>query len=685
MDLQAPNTDRLELGPCTIHLDLREVHWTGEIRRLSAIEIALLRYLLERAPQPVSRDELLENVWEYREGIVTRAVDSAVFRLRSKIEVNPKEPLHLLTVFGAGYRLRLPEPAEVPEVPEGPLPEVPDVAEEPPSEAPVRSWRAAAVLLAATGLLAVAMGAQYGAEPTAAPTLTKISSTQEREIQPTFLGSDSVIFSRYHATTTQHDLFVMSLEDGSERQLSDTPEDEGLTRVSPDQRSLLVLSSSSTADDTRLSVLDLESDSQVVVAENVVAADWHGTDEIVAARRDARGHYVLEAFPWPAGVSPRQIGEREALPLMVDVHPTRSVMAIADENGLWVLPLDGGKSTLVDERRSGVREAAWTVDGHHLLALTQWSGRTAIWKFDWKGGAGVNPRLLHQGTQPLSGLTAASDGQVAFSIPEQTNEIRGVASDGSSRRIGTHQAVECVALSASGQHMAWLNWDPGVGEDTLVIQDLESGDLRYRQADDCPAFSADGTRIAYRERVEDEVGLRIVELNGTGTDFAPLDFAGAPSWSPGGHQVASASQRGIAVLEIASGETKRVTMGAFKHPSWSPDGRWIAASGVVDGQSGTFVYDVIEGTTRRISPQRSYRAAPSWLDDSGSLWVLVDERSDPTMLRMNLDGDVAERVRLLRDRRPGFWGIFDALPDPAGGWLVVQRQYAADIYVLSAG
>ena len=74
-------------------------------------EIDILHYLNTNAERPVSRDELLTKVWGYAKNLdlETRTVDIHVAKLRRKIENDPKEPKHLITVRGAGYRL-LSEP-----------------------------------------------------------------------------------------------------------------------------------------------------------------------------------------------------------------------------------------------------------------------------------------------------------------------------------------------------------------------------------------------------------------------------------------------------------------------------------------------------------------------------------------------------------------------------------------------
>ena len=70
-------------------------------------EMQILTYLHAHAERPVSRGELLSEVWGYAKNldIETRTVDIHIAKLRRKLEIDPKNPKHLTTVRGAGYRL----------------------------------------------------------------------------------------------------------------------------------------------------------------------------------------------------------------------------------------------------------------------------------------------------------------------------------------------------------------------------------------------------------------------------------------------------------------------------------------------------------------------------------------------------------------------------------------------------
>ncbi len=70
-------------------------------------EIDILGYLRQHAERPVSREELLREVWGYEKAsiIETRTVDIHIAKLRRKIEPDPKNPQCLLTIRGEGYKL----------------------------------------------------------------------------------------------------------------------------------------------------------------------------------------------------------------------------------------------------------------------------------------------------------------------------------------------------------------------------------------------------------------------------------------------------------------------------------------------------------------------------------------------------------------------------------------------------
>lgn len=71
---------------------------------LTAKEFKTLEFMVKHAHQVLSRDELLNEVWGYQNYPCTRTVDNHILKLRQKLENDPAEPRHFLTVHSIGYK-----------------------------------------------------------------------------------------------------------------------------------------------------------------------------------------------------------------------------------------------------------------------------------------------------------------------------------------------------------------------------------------------------------------------------------------------------------------------------------------------------------------------------------------------------------------------------------------------------
>lgn len=78
---------------------------TGErVLQMTLMESELLRYLIRNRGRPVSRKEILEEVWNLHVDTDTRAIDNFIVRLRRYVEPDTSKPRYLLTVRGVGYQ-----------------------------------------------------------------------------------------------------------------------------------------------------------------------------------------------------------------------------------------------------------------------------------------------------------------------------------------------------------------------------------------------------------------------------------------------------------------------------------------------------------------------------------------------------------------------------------------------------
>lgn len=93
-----------EFDDVTVDFESGQVSRAGAPVALAAKELQLLRYLVDRRGKVVTREELLQNVWEYQSDVSSRTIDVHVAWLRQKLESNPQNPIHIHTIRGKGYR-----------------------------------------------------------------------------------------------------------------------------------------------------------------------------------------------------------------------------------------------------------------------------------------------------------------------------------------------------------------------------------------------------------------------------------------------------------------------------------------------------------------------------------------------------------------------------------------------------
>jgi DNA-binding response OmpR family regulator len=100
-----PPIDQLRLGDTVIDFRRLEAYCGARRVELTDREFEILRCLAERAGRVVTRDELLHLVWGYSDAPLTRTVDNFIFRLRHKLEPDPRHPTYIRKAYGDGYRL----------------------------------------------------------------------------------------------------------------------------------------------------------------------------------------------------------------------------------------------------------------------------------------------------------------------------------------------------------------------------------------------------------------------------------------------------------------------------------------------------------------------------------------------------------------------------------------------------
>jgi two-component system, OmpR family, alkaline phosphatase synthesis response regulator PhoP len=95
----------LKFGNCTVNFDTYEIlDIHGKTSTLSKREIGLLKLLTARANKVISRDEIIEALWEPDENASARTIDNYILNFRKHFENNPRQPEHFLSIRSVGYK-----------------------------------------------------------------------------------------------------------------------------------------------------------------------------------------------------------------------------------------------------------------------------------------------------------------------------------------------------------------------------------------------------------------------------------------------------------------------------------------------------------------------------------------------------------------------------------------------------
>lgn len=96
----------LAFGEVVVNFDALQASRNSKPIRMSVREFEVLKYLASREGAVVTRENLLDDVWGYDSFPTTRTIDNFILSLRKKLEQDPSNPKHILTVHTMGYRFQ---------------------------------------------------------------------------------------------------------------------------------------------------------------------------------------------------------------------------------------------------------------------------------------------------------------------------------------------------------------------------------------------------------------------------------------------------------------------------------------------------------------------------------------------------------------------------------------------------
>ncbi len=104
----ALSTEQVTIEGMEFDFKAMRAQGAGQAGKFTTRELELLKVLVQCQGEVVSRERILEAVWGYQPdaAAATRSVDNYIVRLRKKIEPDPNQPVHIITVHGLGYRFQ---------------------------------------------------------------------------------------------------------------------------------------------------------------------------------------------------------------------------------------------------------------------------------------------------------------------------------------------------------------------------------------------------------------------------------------------------------------------------------------------------------------------------------------------------------------------------------------------------
>jgi len=101
---EPPDLEEALFDDVTLNFKKRTASKGGRVLHLTAKEFDLLKLLIGREGEVVSRETILNEVWDYERFPTTRTIDTFMHSLRRKVESDPANPVHLITVPWSGYK-----------------------------------------------------------------------------------------------------------------------------------------------------------------------------------------------------------------------------------------------------------------------------------------------------------------------------------------------------------------------------------------------------------------------------------------------------------------------------------------------------------------------------------------------------------------------------------------------------
>ena len=392
-----------------------------------------------------------------------------------------------------------------------------------------------------------------------------------------------------------------------------------------------------------------------------------------------------------------------------------AVFDAGSSNGLWLLDRQTGATRMLD-RRDAVYESVFAPDGSSIFVA---GGDALITRLSFDpatGTTGSAEVIPIPGVPGVRGMSISHDGtRLAFAGLGLNSQIWAQSVAASCAPIGEPRALtsdtsrrnSTPVISPDGTKVAYMSSRRGE-RPNLWMMDADGQHPLQLTTDNSfasqPEWSADGARIVYQARAEDDEHVRSIDVATRKTESLVPLAALRPSSeesadaAPLGEVRVSRSGKRIAfsVREPPSGRRvlyatgldpqspRRLTEASLSvgYPSWSPDERQVAIQ-IKDGSSTqAAVLDVATGALRRLTSASGQTWVRSWSPDGRTLAAAFLRDGQWSLRALDVEGGREEIIT-----PPGAPRIFVRYPDwSARGDVVVfeRSEMTGNVWIIRA-
>lgn len=357
-------------------------------------------------------------------------------------------------------------------------------------------------------------------------------------------------------------------------------------------------------------------------------------------------------------------------------------------NDLYVFDLDRPSLQRITQDPHTDRDPMWV--GGAIYFNSDRDGIFNLYRYDL--ASRVTRQITHHRDWDVRWPSADAEGQIVYELAGELHVLdtqRGgdravsvdVPVDSTVRRphvVNAADNIEGFALSPGGDRAAVAARGDVF---TVAVEHGASRNLTHSSDahDREPAWSADGTRIAYVSDRSGEEELYVQLQDGTAPARRLTEASRgryfAPRWSPDGARIAISDQTGrLHVVVVATGVRTEIA----KDPGepaldycWSPDGRSLAYSlAGVDGLAGVYVWSVDDRVSHRMTPEGFNAQSPAWAPDGDFLYFLSARQYLPLISSVEFDFATDRPLGIfavaLHAGLADPFSVHDAGPRPAG-------------------